>query len=298
MDLYSQIDSNKRKTWLIVIFFVFILTGLVYLFSYILGGEEYAFAFVPLAFIVSVFSSIGSYYFSDKIVLAVSGAKKAEGHEFQQLHNLVENLSIAAGVTKPQVYYIDDSAPNAFATGRDPKHAVICVTTGLLQKLERDELEGVIAHELGHVKNYDIRLMAIVAVLVGSIALIADWMLRSTFYGGRDRDRKSGGGILIFIAIFAAILTPIIAQLIKLALSRNREYLADSTGAYLTRYPKGLADALIKISQDREPLEAANKGTAHMYIVNPFKGELAKGFANMFSTHPPVEERIKRLMQM
>ena len=294
--LYSQIDHNKRETWIILVLFVLIISGLVYLFSYILGGSDYAFFLFPLAFLFSVFSSVGSYYFSDKVVLAVSGAKKADGTEFTQYKNIVENLSIVAGVPKPECFYIEDTAPNAFATGRDPNHAVICVTTGLLQKLDRAELEGVIAHEMAHIKNYDIRLMAVVAVLVGSIALIADWMLRSSFRRGNDR--RSGGGILILLALIAALLTPIIAQLIKLAMSRNREFLADATGAYFTRYPKGLADALIKISEDTEALEAANKGTAQMYIINPFKGKHAKGISGLFSTHPPMEERVKRLQSM
>lgn len=227
----------------------------------------------------------------------------------------MENLCITAGLPTPRIYIIDDTAPNAFATGRDPKHAVVCFTTGILQKLEKTELEGVVAHELSHIGNYDIRVMTLVVVLVGTVTLLADWMLRASFFGGRRKSNSEGGGqlqiILIVVGIILAILSPIIATLIKLAVSRKREFLADASGALLTRYPEGLAKALEKISADKEPLEAANKATAHMYIVNPFHedkgtstslGATSAGgrswFSKMFNTHPPVEERVRRLREM
>lgn len=274
--------------------FVVFFSAFIYVVSYLFAEPSVAPLFLPIALAFSAISSVGSYYYSDKIVLATSGAKEASGPQFSQYRNIVQNLSIVAGVPTPKCYFIEDSAPNAFATGRDPKHGVVCVTTGLLQKLNRAELEGVIAHELAHIKNFDIRLMSIVAVLVGSIVLIADWALRSRLWG-RDNDSKNSNGLIIAVALIFAILTPLVAQIIQLAVSRNREYLADASGAYLTRYPKGLADALVKISADTEPLEAANRGTAHMYIANPFKG---KNISKLFATHPPVEERIKRLMGM
>jgi heat shock protein HtpX len=221
------------------------------------------------------------------------------------LHRLVENLSITAGISKPRIYFINDSAPNAFATGRDPNHAVICVTSGLLDKLDKTELQGVIAHEMSHIGNYDIRLMTIVVVLVGVIALLSDWFLRWTWWGGGRKRNDSEGGqlqlIMFILAIVLAILAPIIATLIKLAISRNREYLADSTGALLTRYPDGLASALEKISKDSEPLEAANKATAHLYIASPFKEDENGSISwlqSMFETHPPIKDRIKRLRGM
>lgn len=289
-DIYSQIDNNKRKTFFIMFGFVVFITTLTWLFAYTLGGKEAIVFFVPLAVLISVISSIISYYNSDKIAIATSGAKPAKKEQFSNLHATVENLSIVAGIPKPKIYYINDSAPNAFATGRDPKHAVIVVTTGLLDKLNKVELEGVIAHEMAHIKNFDIRLMSIVAVLVGLVVILADWFLRANFF--KNRDSKSTP--LLFLAIVMSLLAPVFLELVKLAISRNREYLADSTGAYFTRYPKGLADALVKISGDKEKLEAANRGTAHMYISDPFKRKAS----NMFSTHPPVEERIKRLRAM
>jgi len=289
-DIYSQIDSNKRKTFFIMFGFVIFITTLTWLFAYALGGNGAIVFFVPLAVIISVISSIISYYKSDKIAIATSGAKPAKIEQFSNLHATVENLSIVAGIPKPKIYYINDSAPNAFATGRDPTHAVIVVTTGLLAKLNKPELEGVIAHEMAHIKNFDIRLMSVVAVLIGLVVILADWFLRASLF--KDSDNKSGPVLLL--AIVMSLLAPISLELVKLAISRNREYLADSTGAYFTRYPKGLADALTKISNDREPLEAANRGTAHLYISDPFKRKAS----NLFSTHPPVAERVKRLMAM
>jgi heat shock protein HtpX len=223
--------------------------------------------------------------------------------EYPYLYNVVEGLAIAAGVPTPRCYVIDDTAPNAFATGRNPEHAVICVTTGILEKLNRVELEGVIAHEMSHIKNYDVRLQTVVVVMAGVVALLSDWMLRSFLWGGgrrRSRDSRSGGGagaVLVIVGLALAILSPLIATIIQLAVSRKREFLADASGAMLTRYPPGLASALRKISADTEPLEAANKATAHLYIVNPLKD--IKGAVNkLFSTHPPIEERIAALEKM
>ncbi len=253
----------------------------------------------------SVVSALISYYFSDSITLALSQAQEVDRRANPQLHNIVENLCIAAGLPTPKIYIIDDSAPNAFATGRDPQHAVVCVTTGILQKLEKAELEGVIAHELSHIGNYDIRIMTLVVVLVGTITLLADLFLRAQWLGGRRRsNNREGGEIgqwLFIVGIIFALLSPIIATLIKLAVSRQREYLADASGVLLTRYPEGLASALEKIDQDQEPLEVANKATAHLYIINPLKenGHGSIGwFSSLFNTHPPIAERIKRLRDM
>jgi len=259
-----------------------------------------------IAVIIAVVQALVSYYYSDSITLAVSGAKEVPRKEpFLDLHRAVENLSITAGLPKPKTYVINDSAPNAFATGRDPKHASIAVTSGLLDKLNKTELEGVIAHELSHVGNYDIRLMTVIVILVGVVALLSDFFLRWTWLGGRRSNSDSGGQIqliLFIIAIALAILAPIAATLIQLAISRKREFLADASGALLTRYPEGLADALEKIAKDREPLEVANKATAHLYIESPFKNKDDQGgrswFAGLFDTHPPVEERIKHLRAM
>ena len=308
---YDHISKNKTESWLLIFSFLVIITALGFIFSQAYQTPEIL--YVAVGF--SVFSSLISYYFSDSITLALSQAKEVDRQSNPDLYRLVENLCIAAGLPTPRIYIIEDTAPNAFATGRDPKHAVVCFTTGILQKLEKTELEGVIAHELSHIGNYDIRVMTLVVVLVGTVTLLADWMLRASLFGGRRKSNNNGGGqlqiILIVIGILLAILSPIIATLIKLAVSRKREFLADASGALLTRYPEGLARALEKISKDTEPLEAANKATAHMYIVNPFHedtglsqslGATSAGgrswFAKMFNTHPPVEERIQKLREM
>ncbi|TEU02291.1 zinc metalloprotease HtpX, partial [Candidatus Woesebacteria bacterium] len=249
--------------------------------------------------------SFGGYYYSDKIVLKISGARPADKKRDFLFYTVVENLSIATGLPKPKLYVIDDSAPNAFATGRDPKHAVVCTTTGLLSKLNRTELEGVLAHELSHIRNYDIRLMSVVAVLVGMVALLGDFFLRMSFYGRRrDSSRKAGqlGVVILVLGILFAILSPIIAKLIQLAISRRREFLADASAISITRQPQGLISALQKISADKEPLEVANKATAHLYIINPFKGKKSHSaigwFAGLFNTHPPISKRIKTLKNM
>ncbi len=259
---------------------------------------------LPIAVVISVGMSLFSYYFSDKVVLGISGAKEIKRTDDPELYRTVENLSIAAGLPTPKVYLIEDTAPNAFATGRDPKHAVVAITTGLRQKLTKQELEGVMAHELSHIGNYDIRLTTIIVVLVGIVTLLADWMLRISFHGRRSRDDNGGANAyLAIIAIVLALLSPIAASLIQLAISRKREFLADASAALLTRYPAGLSSALQKIAADHEPLEVANKATAHLYIVNPLKEHQAKGdrlswFAGLFQTHPPIQERIKKLSEM
>lgn len=282
--------------------FATFITGLVYIFSIALGFEgPSALGFSGTALIVSGLMNFFTYYYSDKMVMAISRAKQIKKSDNPTLFRTVENLCIASGMPQPKIYIIEDTAPNAFATGRDPKHASIAFTTGILQKLDNLELEGVAAHEMSHVGNYDTRLMTIVSILVGTVALLADWYFRATWFGGgsRDDDRGSARGIFILIAFLLAILSPIIATLIQLAISRKREFLADASGALLTRNPDSLASALLKISKDAEPLEVANRATAHLYIVNPFKGKtLGSGFANLFNTHPPIEERIKALSAM
>jgi len=248
----------------------------------------------------AILYSLFSYYASAKITLAISHAKEIKKRDHFQLFTTVENLCIGSGLPTPKIYIIDDTAMNAFATGRDPYHASVAITKGLLNKLDKSELEGVMAHELSHIKNYDIRLPTVIVGLVGIIAVVSDIFLRSIFYGGkRSNNKKSKGGILIIIGIALAILSPIIANIIKLAISRQREFLADASGAMMTRYPEGLASALEKISKDREPLEVANKATAHLYISNPLKNEKGMSFINkMFSTHPDSKERIARLRGM
>lgn len=294
--IYNQIGNNKTKTWLIMLVFI----AFFFTVSYILGKAlGYGLSFAGIMLIISGLISFFSYYNSDKIVLSMSGAKLADKSTHRILYTIVENLSIAAGLPMPRVYIVEDPSLNAFATGRDPKHATVAATTGLLEKLNKVELEGVIAHELSHVGNYDTRLMGIVAILVGSIAILADVFLRSMFWGGdRDRDNR-GNQIFMIIGIVAAILAPVAATLIQLAVSRRREYLADASGALLTRYPDGLADALLKIAADPKPLKRASNATAHFYIENPFKGKAAKSFlTGLFSTHPPVNDRIRLLREM
>jgi heat shock protein HtpX len=300
MSIYGQIDSNKRRTGFIMALFIVLITIVAYVFG---QANGYGFSWAGIALIISGIMSLGSFYYGDKLVLFMSNAMPMAENDNPSLYHTVENLCIGAGLPKPKIYLINDSAPNAFATGRDPKHAIVCVTSGLLDKLNRLELEGVLAHELSHVKNYDTRLMAITAVLVGSVTLLADWFTRSLWWGGRSRGNRDEGGnretVFFFFGIILAFLSPIIATLIQLAISRKREFLADASGALLTRYPEGLASALEKISRDREPLEVANNATAHLYIVNPFKGkDVTSWFTGLFNTHPPVEERIKILRSM
>lgn len=298
MSIHSQIQSNVTRTYILMLVFV----AFVVLAAYVMGQTlGYGNSIMWIAVVFSLVSSFASYYWGDKMVLAMSGAKPANRKQHFDFYTVTENLAIAAGLPKPALYVIDDTAMNAFATGRDPAHAVVCATTGILMKLERRELEGVIAHELSHIKNFDTRLMAVVAVLVGTVAFLADLFMRSLWWGGRrDRDEDRGmGQIMLVVGIVLAIVTPIVATLIQLAISRKREFLADASGAYMTRYPEGLARALEKLSNDKEVLEAATNATAHLYITNPFKGkQFAAWFSTLFNTHPPMAERIKNLRAM
>lgn len=309
MNFYSEIDSNKRKSWLIMALFVGFISGAVYLMA---TGFGFSLDYVWLAFIFSGLTSLFSYYYSDKMILSLSGAREANRKQDFMFYTVAENLSMAAGIPMPKLYVIDDPAMNAFATGRDPKHAAVCATTGLLDKLNRTELEGVIAHEFSHIRNFDTRLMSIVVILVGMLALVADWFLRMSFWGGGRRrrdDREEGGqigAILFVIGLALAILSPIIAQLIQLAISRRREFLADASGVGLTKYPPGLASALEKLAGETEKLHTANNATAHLFIHSPFHEDAPKSMqqktgnwlSGLFSTHPPIQERIKILKSM
>lgn len=294
---YTEISKNKTYSVLLVFIFLLVIIGLGWFASQMYNNPVILFG----AVIFSSVSALISYYFSDRITLAISGAQQIDLKTQPQLYQLVENLTIAAGLPMPRVYIIEDTAMNAFATGRNPQNAVVCVTTGLLQRLEKTELEGVLAHELSHIGNYDIRFMTLVVVLVGIITLLADWMLRLSFFSGSDDDNNGKNPIFMLVGIVLIIVSPIVAMLIQLAVSRKREFLADASGALITRYPEGLASALEKIAGDKEPLEAANKATAHLYIANPLKeheGDSQSWFASLFNTHPPIEERIKRLRGM
>lgn len=299
MGMYEEISSNKRNSWLLVAAVTAVLVVLGYLLGMYWGN---GYVGLGLAVGIAAIMSLSAYYSGGKMVLAMSRARRIEKRDHPQLFNVVEELAIAGGVPMPAIYIIEDSAPNAFATGRDPDHAAVAITTGLLEKLNRDELQGVMAHELSHVGNRDILFATMVGIMVGSIVLISDFFLRSVFWsGGRRRSRSNnrGGGqaILVVVALLFAILAPIFAKLLQLAVSRQREYLADASAAKLTRYPEGLASALEKISRDREVLEVANRATQHLYIVNPIKPFEKRG-KSLFSTHPPLEERVTRLRSM
>ena len=292
-ELNRQIEGNKRKSWLFVLF-LFILVMLTVFFFGILTGLGNA-GFI-IALFLALLMTVGSYYYSDKIVIASTGAKPAEGPQFRKYHSLVEGLCIASGLPKPRLYYLEDNAINAFATGRDPKHAVVCVTTGALEKLDKSELEGILAHELSHVKNYDIRFVTFAVVMVGIVGILGNMAFRMMLFGGGNRRQDGRAGVAIMvIGLLFLILAPLFAKLVQLAVSRKREYLADSTGAFLTRYPEGLAKALEKIAAENKPMSHATQATAHMFIANPFSGRKISG---LFSTHPPVEERIKKLRGM
>ena len=290
--LYTQQSKNIRKTWLLVGVFLSIILGLGYFLSVYYNNP----GILIFAFIFSFVMNITSFWFSDKIALASAKAVPADEKEYMELHRIVENLAITAGLPKPRVYIIPDMAPNAFATGRNKDHAAVAVTSGLLQMLDRSELEGVIAHELAHIGNRDILLQSMVVVLVGFIALISNIFLRSMAFGGGNSDRK-GNNVLAIVGVVLLILSPIIAQLIQLAISRKREFLADASGALLTRYPDGLARALQKINGAGMKMQSASDATAHLYISNPFGGAVS-GIHKLFMTHPPVEERIKALTGM
>ena len=290
MDMYSQIDSNKRKSAILITIFIAFIIALGYVLDWYYQG---GYGIFTMAIVISMIMSLVSYFSADKIALASTGAKRIQKEDNPYVYRIVENLCITSGLPVPKVHIIDSPALNAFATGRDPEHASIAVTTGLINALENEELEGVIAHELSHVKNYDIRVMTVVVVLAGAVALMGDFFFRAhLFGGGRRSNNRQAGGIFMIVGLVFLILSPIIAELIKLAISRKREFLADASGALLTRYPEGLARALEKISASHLPLQTANAATAHLFISNPLK---SKSFSSLFSTHPPIEERIKRL---
>lgn len=300
--LYTQASRNKAKSMLYLALFIGLIGALGWFASYYFNNP----AILIFAVLFSIGMSFTSYWFSDSIALGVAGAHHIEKKDNPYVYRMVENLAITAGLPMPRVYLIDDPAPNAFATGRDPKHAAVAVTTGIVDKLNNEELEGVIAHELSHIGNYDTRLMTIVVVLVGIVTLLADFFIRWSFWGGGGRDRDSGQlGLILFIAGFVLLLlSPVFATLIQLAISRKREYAADADGALLTRYPDGLASALEKIQADSVPLRSANKATAHLYIANPFKDVDKDGdgkpdgrswFSGLFDTHPPIQKRVAAL---
>lgn len=292
LNVYSAIAGNRRRSILLVALFVILVGALGYTL-----GELYAqgagLFFLPLAIVIAIAWSAGSYFAGDQIVLGLSKAREVSEVEQPVLHHVAAALAVGAGLPMPRLYVIDDPAPNAFATGRDPKHSSLAVTSGLLAKLDRTELEGVLAHELSHVRNYDIRFMLLVTVLVGIAALLSNFFMRSMWFGGRGRSRDNAGAILLVVGLVLAIVTPIAVQLIRFAVSRQREYLADADGALLTRYPAGLANALRKIAADPQRLKTANRASAPLYIANPFKNA-----GRWFETHPPIEDRIRRLESM
>lgn len=297
--LYTQASSNIRKTWLYLTGFLILIIGVGWIISYFFQSPSILWVIV----IFSILINFVGYWYSDKIVLKMSHAKPIEKKDNPELYRVVENLCITAGLPLPKIYIIDAQQPNAFATGRDAQHAVVAVTRGLLKKLDRSELEGVIAHELSHIGNKDILLQTIVVVFVGMVVIMTDFFFRISFWGGlgRRNDRGSGqiGLIMMVVAVALAIIAPIFATLIKLAISRKREFLADASGALLTRYPEGLAKALEKISSDPNPLKEANDATSHLYISSPFRGkEKASWLHKLFRTHPPVKERVKALRML
>lgn len=295
MNLYAQRASNIRRTWALVLGFLVVVIAVGYAVSAYYGNP----AILIIAVVIAVATNFYAYWASDKLVLSMSGARKATREEFFDFYTVTENLAITAGLPLPKLYVIDEPAPNAFATGRDEKHAVVCATTGLLSLLSRPELEGVIAHELSHIKNRDILLMTVAVVLAGFVAIVADLFLRMSFYGGGRRDREGGSALIMILAIAGIILAPLAAKLIQLAVSRRREYLADASGALLTRYPEGLASALEKISSSNMPLRRASHATAHLFIDEPFgkpEGGRMAWLERLFSTHPPMQSRVQALL--
>lgn len=295
MNLYAQRSSNIRKTWALVLGFLVMVIAAGYAVSWYYNNP----GILYFSVIFAIGTNFYAYWASDKLVLSMNRARPATREEFFDLYTVTENLAITAGLPKPKLYVIDDPAPNAFATGRDENHAVVCATTGLLSMMTRAELEGVISHELSHIKNRDMLLMTVAVVLAGLIAILADLFMRMSFFGGDRRDDRGGSPIFMILAVIGIILAPIAAQLIQLAISRRREFLADASGALLTRYPEGLASALEKIGSYGAPMRTANTATAHLFIGDPF-GKRAKGavgwIEKMFSTHPPVQERIAALL--
>jgi len=300
MTLYTQISSNKRKSFLLIVFFIVFIIFLGWIFGEL---TEFGYGGLVLAVLIATIMSLVGYFSGDKVALWTAGAKAITKKQNPYVYRMVENLCITAGLPLPKIHIISDPAINAFATGRDPKHASIAITTGAIEKLENEELEGVIAHELSHIKNYDIRLMTIVIICVGIVALLSNWFFRISFFGGGRRSSSRGGGkaqiVIMIIGLVLLIFAPIIAQLIKFAVSRKREFLADASGVLLTRYPDGLANALEKIKRhNTQPMRGANNATAHLYISNPFGHKAFKGLAKLFSTHPPIEERIAAIRSM
>lgn len=290
--LYSQQSANMRKTWFLMTMFAAVVIGLGWFVSYLYEAPLILF----FAVIFAIVTNVGGYWFSDKIALSMNGAKPVTRKEYFDLWNSTENLAITAGIPMPRLFVIQDAAPNAFATGRDEKHAVIAVTTGLLEMLDKTELEGVIAHEMAHIKNKDMLVMTVTVVLLGFITILADIFLRMSFYGGNNN--RNGGAVMAVAGLVVIILAPIAARLIHLAISRKREYLADASGALLTRYPDGLASALEKIGGYSAPMRRANNATAHLFISNPFgKNKAGKFLTKLFSTHPPIEDRVKALRE-
>lgn len=291
--LYTHQSENITKTWILMSLFLIVVIGLGWFFSFYYQNPTILYGFV----FFSIIMNVASYWFSHKIVLTLAGAKEAKREEYFDLYTSVENLAITAGLPMPKVYVINDSAPNAFATGRDKKHAVVAVTTGLLQILEKNELEGVIAHELSHIGNRDMLISTVAVVLVGFVSILSDFFTRSLIFGGhRDNDNGKAGNILMIVGIIFAILAPIFAMLIQLGISRKREFLADASGALLTRYPEGLANALRKISQYSRPMSKQSTAIAHLYIADPKGYKIGQRIAGFFATHPPVEKRIQALI--
>ena len=298
--IWTHKDSNIRKTWFLITIFLVLISTVGWVFSQIYGNP----GILVFAVLFSAIMSLISYWYSDKIVIATTGAKLIPENVYPELHNVVENLAITAGLPKPRLYLVDSPQPNAFATGRDPEHAIVAVTSGILRMMDRSELEGVLAHEMSHIGNRDMLVSTVVVVLVGVIQLLSDMFLRSMRWGRLSNDRDNGGGqiqaIFLLIGIALAILSPFVAILIQLAVSRKREYLADASGVLLTRYPDGLASALGKLAHDHTPMRQANHATAHLWLDDPYQGKkkTVNWFANLFMTHPPIEDRIQRLKEM
>jgi heat shock protein HtpX len=295
VNLYSQKDANIRRTWLLMTVFLVLVVALGWVLGYILQSP----GILYFAIVLALVSNIVAYWNSDKVALAMSGARPLRREQALELFRIVENLSITAGLPMPRLFVINSPQINAFATGRDPKHAAVAVTEGALTKLNKNELEGVIAHELSHIGNRDILISTVVVILAGIIAIMADWGMRASFFGGRRDDNREGGNLLLLIGLIIALLAPLAATLMRLAVSRKREYLADASGVLLTRYPEGLAGALEKIRDDDNQLRTATNATAHLFISSPFKGKQKTGWlVNLFSTHPPIEDRIRVLRGM
>lgn len=292
LNVYEQVNRNKFRSGVIITLFIGFILAATYFISQAFG---YGNDFIFLALIISLFMSGISYFWGDKIVVSLNGAQPVNRKDFFDFYTVTENLSIANNTPMPKVYVIDSPAMNAFATGRDPNHALVCTTTGLLQKLNRTELEAVIAHELSHIKNYDIRLMMVVSILIGTLSILTNTITRASFFGGKNRDNDNNNPVIAIIGLILIIFAPLIAKLIQLAISRRREFLADASGVKLTRQPQGLIDALEKISKDSNKLETASTATSSLYINNPFKGNK---IASLFSTHPPIEKRITALKEM